>query len=83
MKVTKNDILYWTGLLTAIWFAWTGMIWTYNAALVIAYPMGLISFLNWLKVKKDNKRRNIFIPIILAIGLVLSISVLAYFILFD
>ena len=83
MIVKKNDILFWLGILTAVWFAWAGMVWTYWAALVIAYPIGLISFFIWLNVKKDNKPRNKFIPRILFIGLILSISVLTYFLIWD
>jgi hypothetical protein len=83
MTLKKNDILFWTGIITAIWFAWTGMVWTYSAALIIAYPVGLTSFFIWLKVKNDNQPRNNYILRILIVGLILSISVLAYFLIFD
>jgi hypothetical protein len=83
MKVTKNDLLFWTGIATAIWFAWTGMVWTYNAALIIAYPIGLASFFIWRHIKADNKPRNKFIPGILLVGLTLSLSVLVYLLIFD
>jgi hypothetical protein len=83
MTIKRQDILFWTGLLTAIWFAWTGMVWAYCACLIIAYPVGLISFFIWTKLKNDNKKRNKFIPAILIFGLILSISVLTYLLIFD
>ena len=83
MTVAKNDILFWTGIITAIWFAWTGMVWTYNAALIIAYPIGLTSFFIWRNIKRDNKARNKFISRILIIGLTLSLLTLTYLLLFD
>ena len=83
MTVSKNDILFWTGIITAIWFAWTGMVWTYNAALIIAYPIGLTSFFIWRNIKTNNKARNKFIPIILVIGLTLSLLTLTYLLIFD
>ncbi|MFT3680843.1 MAG: hypothetical protein QM791_11260 [Ferruginibacter sp.] len=83
MTVKKNDILFWTGIVTAVWFAWTGMVWTYWAALVIAYPVGLVSFFTWRKIKNDNRPRNKFIPGILVTGLILSVTVLIYLLIFD
>ena len=83
MTVSKKDILFWIGIITAIWFAWTGMVWTYNAALIIAYPIGLTSFLIWRNIKKENKARNKFIPRILVTGLTLSLLTLTYLLLFD
>jgi hypothetical protein len=83
MAISKKDILFWTGIVTAIWFAWTGMVWTYNAALLIAYPIGLISYLIWRNIRKDNYPRNKFIPRILLFGLTLSLSVLVYLLIFD
>jgi hypothetical protein len=69
--------------MTAIWFAWTGIVWTYWAALVIAYPAGLASFFIWMKIKSEKKRRTKYIPIILAIGLILSLCSLTYLLIFD
>jgi nicotinamide riboside transporter PnuC len=83
MEIKKNDILFWIGIITSLWFAWTGMVWTYYACLVVAYPVGLVSFLIWQKIKTDNKPRNRFIPRILSVGLILSISVLIYLLIFD
>lgn len=83
MKLIKKDILFYIGLLFAVWFAWTGMVWTYNAALFIAYPIGLISLILWLIIKNENKKRTKFIPIILTIGLILSLSLLIYLLIWD
>ena len=79
----RNTIIFIFGLLCALWFAWIGMIWVYWAALVIAYPVGLISLACWFLIRHENKKRTRFIPIVLAIGLVLSLSVLIYLLIFD
>lgn len=76
-------MLFWIGLITAIWFAWTGMIWTYWAALIIAYPIGIVSFILWRMIKDENRRRTKFIPIILSIGLMLSLGVLICLLIWD
>ncbi|MBX7226342.1 MAG: hypothetical protein K1X55_09950 [Chitinophagales bacterium] len=83
MTEKNNNILFWTGIITAIWFAWTGMVWTYCACLLVAYPFGLTSFFIWRRIKTDNNPRNKFIPRILIVGLTLSISVLIYLLIFD
>ena len=85
MKFNKNDVLFTTAILLAIWFAWAGMVWVYWAALYIAYPFGFISFMLWVWLKRGYRKRNIWIPRILIIGLMFGsltasvISVLAYF----
>lgn len=83
MKIHKNDILFYTAMLFAIWFAWTGMAWTYSAALFIAYPFGIISLLIWLSIKKENRKRTKWIPRILTAGLILSLIVLIYLLIWD
>jgi hypothetical protein len=83
MTITKNDILFWTGILLALWFGLTGIAWTYWAALIIAYPAGLASFLIWRSIKSEKKRRTKIIPIILMVGLIVSLSTLTYFLIFD
>jgi nicotinamide riboside transporter PnuC len=82
MAVRKKNILFWIGIITAIWFACTGMIWPYWACLFIGYPIGLISYFIWRTIKKNNEPRNKFIPRILILGLILSISVLIYLLIF-
>lgn len=79
MHTKKQDILYYVGLLTAIWYTLTGMVWTYGAALIIAYPAGLISLLIWIKLKRQDEKRIKYIPLILVIGTILSLSVLVYY----
>jgi len=83
MKLDKNDILFYISLFCAVWFALTGMIWTYNAALFISYPIGLTSFILWRSIKNEKKKRTRLLPIILTVGLTLSLSVLLYLLLFD
>lgn len=83
MSITRNDLFFYAGLICAIWFAWTGMVWTYWAALFIAYPVGIISFILWSTIKNENRRRTKAIPIILAVGLMLSLVVLIYLLIWD
>lgn len=83
MKISRNDIVFYLGLLFAFWFALTAMVWTYWIALVVAYPFGISSFLLWRSIKNENKKRTKLIPIILAIGLVLSLATLVYLLIWD
>lgn len=83
MSSTKSNLLFWTALITAVWFALSGMAWTYSAALIIAYPFGLTSFFLWRKIKSDQKSRNKYIPMTLALGLTLSLVTLIGFLIFD
>jgi hypothetical protein len=83
MKITKNDILFTLALICAAWFMLTGIVWVYLAALFIAYPFGLISFLLWLSIRNENKKRTKIIPIALGIGLLLSLSVLVYMLIWE
>ncbi len=73
MAVTKKDLLFWVGIITAIWFALWGMVWVYYVALVIAYPFGVASFLIWRNIRADLKARNRFIPVILLAGFIFSL----------
>lgn len=76
MNITKNDLLFYSGLLSAVWFACLGMFWPYYIALFIAYPVGILSYVLWRNVKHENRERTKFIPIILTLGLLLSLSAL-------
>lgn len=76
MRVTRNDVFFYLGLLCAVWFALMGFVWTYNAALVIAYPVGLLSLVLWWMIRREARKRTKAIPIVLGIGLTLSLSVL-------
>jgi hypothetical protein len=85
MNLSKNDILFATSLLLAIWFTLTGAVWVYWFALIFAYPAGVISFILWRKGRNlDNRsKRYKIIPIVLGIGLLLSLSTLVYLLIFD
>lgn len=79
----RNTILFILGLLLATWFAVIGLVWFYLVALYLAYPAGLLALTCWLVIRKDNKWRNRFIPIILITGLIASLSVLIYLLYFN
>ena len=81
MKITKNDVLFWLGLILAVWFAFTGIIWIYWLAVIIAYPFGLLSFILWRTIRKEKTKRVKLIPIILTVGLICSITVLVFLLL--
>ena len=72
----RNTLVFIFGLLLALWFVWMGMIWIYWAALFIAYPAGILSLICWFIIRNENKKRTKFIPIILSVGLGLSLTVL-------
>jgi len=74
----RNTIIFTFGLLCALWFAWAGMFWAYWAALFVGYPIGLLALACWLLIRNENNKRTKFIPIVLTIGLVISLSVLTY-----
>ncbi len=83
MKVTRNDVLFWLGILFALWFMLTGMVWVYFAALFVGYPFGLISFLFWRSIKKDGKKRNQVIPVLLLVGLAASLTALVFLLIWN
>lgn len=83
MKITRNDLLFTISLLAAIWFMLTGIIWIYYAALVIAYPVGILSLIIWNVIKSENKKRTKLIPILLSIGLFLSLGMLTYLLIYE
>lgn len=74
--MNKNNILFWLGMLLAVWFAITGIVWVYWAALVLAYPAGLISLWIYFYLRKTDKKRARYLLVTLGIGLVLSLGVL-------
>jgi FtsH-binding integral membrane protein len=83
MEVKKNDVLLVIALICALWFAVLAWVWVYWAALFVAYPVGLVSLLLWLNLRKENKARTKFIPIVLVVGLTLSVGMLVYLTLFE
>ncbi len=72
----RNDILFYISLICALWFAVTGIFWVYWGALIVAYPVGLVSFFIWRSIRHENKKRTKFIPAILLVGLALSLAFL-------
>jgi hypothetical protein len=82
MTISKNDILFWIALICAVWFVFAGMFWVYFAALIIGYPFGLASYIIWKNIKSENRPRTKLIPIILSIGLALSLLVFVALVLF-
>jgi len=83
MRIARNDVLFYLSLILAIWFAFAGMVWVYYSALFIAYPFGLLSFLLWRIIRKENRKRTKIIPIVLTTGLVLSMAVLAFLLIWN
>lgn len=76
MKITKSGTRFIIALLFAVWFMAGGIFWVYWFALIFAYPFGIASLALWLYLKKDGRKRNRAIPIILIAGLLLSLSML-------
>ena len=81
MKASSSDIRFVIAIVFAIWFAFTGFFWAYWIALFIAYPFGIISFLLWLSLRTKKEKRMQWIPIILLVGLSLSLGMLIYLLL--
>lgn len=77
MNITRGDIVFVLALILALWFAVVGVVWAYLAALIFAYPAGLLSLGLWalgrrIDPKKDRYRYVIYV---LGVGLVLSLVV--------
>lgn len=85
MKVTKGDVFYYPAMLLAIWFALSAGAWSYAANLIISFPFGVLSVILWAIGRNVdvNKPRYKRIPIIWAVGVLISTLTLLYFILFD
>jgi hypothetical protein len=83
MRIARNDVLFYLSLILAIWFACAGMVWTYFAALVIAYPFGIISFILWRMIRKEGRKRTKVIPMVLTTGLILSMAVLVFLLIWN
>lgn len=79
----RNTILFILALLFATWFLLTGWVWYYFAGLIFSYPFGILALVFWLVIRSDNKKRNIAIPIILGSGLLSSLSVLTWLLVFN
>jgi ABC-type phosphate transport system permease subunit len=78
MKRTKNDWIALISFLFSLWFLLAGTVWVRGAALIFAYPCGLISFILWRFFLKGERKESKLIPTILGFGLVLSLLVLLF-----
>jgi hypothetical protein len=76
MKRTKNDWIALISFLFSLWFLLAGTVWVRGAALIFAYPFGLISFILWRFFLEGNHKESKLIPTILSLGFALSILVL-------
>ena len=83
MHRTKNDWIALVSFLLAIWFSLAGIVWVYGAAIMIAYPFGIISFILWQFFIDGEQKQSKVIPTILICGLILSLLVLLFTWLFD
>jgi 4-hydroxybenzoate polyprenyltransferase len=72
MSNDKNAVLFYISFILAVLFLIYGLVWVYFFALIFAYPLGLVSFIIWRKIKSDNKKRNSSISAVLIAGVVLS-----------
>ena len=72
----RNNILFVIAIVFALWFAFAGIIWVYWMALYIAFPFGVLSFFIWKNIKKDGRKRNTVIPVLLLSGLLCSLAML-------
>lgn len=76
MSRTNNDWLTLISFIFALWFAFSGMVWSYGAALFISYPFGIVSFILWRYFLVGEQKESKLIPLVLICGLILSILVL-------
>lgn len=60
------------GVVFAVWFALTSWLWTYNSALIISYPFGLVSML--VLLFSPSKYGKVTMKWLLIIGFIISIS---------
>ena len=80
-QFTKYNLIFYSALVSAIWFMLTSALWTLLMNLVISFPFGLLSLLLWYSGKRmdDRKKRYNTILIILLIGVLVSAASLVYF----
>ncbi|WP_316794662.1 hypothetical protein [Pedobacter frigoris] len=70
-------ILNIAGVVFALWFAVTAWLWTYNGALYISYPFGLISLL--ILLFSPSKYGKKIMKYSLAIGFIVSMMALLFY----
>jgi hypothetical protein len=83
MNLNRSNLTYSLAILLALWFALTSWLWAYWFALFFSYPLGLLSFILWFSLKKEKKKRNHWIPRILIAGLLLSLGMLIYLLIWE
>lgn len=85
MILTKSNINFVSAFLLAIWFLLSGGVWTYWASLIIAWPAAALSYVLYrYGLKTDNtKTRYKWVKYILITGVIWSLSVLVYLLIFD
>lgn len=85
MPQTKNNFAFVLSLILALWFTLMGGVWVYWASLLIAWPAAVISFLLYRYGLKndDRKTRYKWVKWILITGVIWSLSVLIYLLIFD
>ncbi|RYY85325.1 MAG: hypothetical protein EOO15_17345 [Chitinophagaceae bacterium] len=71
-----TKLVYYAAIGLALWFALAGMVWAYYTALFVAYPFGLLSLFFWWRIRDRLGKRRKVIPVILLVGLALSLGVL-------
>lgn len=77
MNISKNTWLFIIAIIFSLWFAVTGIFWVYWTALFVAYPFGIAALFIWIFLRKDGRKRNTVIPVLLLVGLLLSLTILA------
>ncbi len=85
MPQTKNNFAFVLSLILALWFLLTCGVWVYWISLIIAWPAGIISAILYLKgINQDpNYARYKWVKWILITGVVWSLSVLVYLLIFE
>ena len=74
----NHTLLFIVALLFALIAGFAGMIWIYYVALFVGLPCALVAFFIWRSIKKDGRKRNIIIPILLSVALLGSLGALVY-----
>lgn len=73
-----HTFLFVIAIIFALLAGFAGMIWIYYVALFVGLPCALVAFFIWRSIKKDGKKRNRLIPILLGIAVLCSLGTLIY-----
>ena len=77
-KHNNHTLLFVIAIAFALLSGFAGMIWIYYVALFVGLPCALVAFFIWRNIKKDGKKRNNIIPILLGIAVLCSLGTLIY-----